>query len=98
MREIDRFVLVARDGAAISGWRESLGVHGLADRIVAIVETTDPHGPLALAPHPEHDGQWRVTGLDRGKVLPLLATTASVAAGPWKTLAEQVMGVTDDAT
>jgi len=93
MREIDRFVLVARDERAVAGWRESLAVHGLVSRIVAIVETTDPQGSLTLAPHPGRAGEWRITGLDRGKVLPLLATTSPAATGPWRLLAEQVRGV-----
>ncbi len=98
MREIDRFVLIARDEAAVAGWRESLAGHGLADRIVAILETTDPQGPLTLAPHPGRAGEWRITGLDRGKVLPLLGAMAAPVAGPWKTLAERVLGGADSET
>lgn len=92
MREIDRFVLVARDEAAVAAWREALAAHGLADRLVTIIETRDPHMPLCLAPAATDLGRWRITGLDRSAVLPLLASSSPVANGIWKSLAEQIVG------
>jgi len=92
MRAIDRFVLVARDETAVVAWREALAVHGLADRLVAIVETRDPQMPLSLSPIAADAGRWRITGLDRSAVMPLLASSPSAADGPWTALAEQIVG------
>jgi len=92
MREIDRFVLVARDETAVFAWQEALAAHRLADRLAAIVETRDPQMPLSLSPMTADAGRWRITGLDRSAVLPLLASSPSAADGPWKSLAEQIVG------
>lgn len=92
MREIDRFVLVARDEAAVVAWRETLAAHGLADRLVAIVETRDPQMPVSLSRAATDADRWQITGLDRSAVLPLLASSLAAADGPWKSLAEQIVG------
>jgi len=85
-------VLVARDETAVFAWQEALAAHRLADRLAAIVETRDPQMPLSLSPMTADAGRWRITGLDRSAVLPLLASSPSAADGPWKSLAEQIVG------
>lgn len=92
MREIDRFVLVARDEAAVVAWREALATHGLADRLIAIVETRDPQIPLSLSQVATDANRRRITGLDRSVVLPLLASSSPAADAAWKSLADQIVG------
>lgn len=92
MREINRFVLVARDETAVAAWREALAAHGLEDRLGTIIETRDPHAPLSLSPVGVDAGRWRITGLDRSAVMPLLASSPSAADGPWTALAAQIVG------
>lgn len=92
MREIDRFVLVARDETAVFAWQEALGAHGLADRLVVIVETRNPQMPVSLSRIAADAGRWRITGLDRSAVMPLLASSPSAADGHWTALAEQIVG------
>ncbi len=92
MREIDHFVLLARNEATIAGWRDSLATHALADRIVAIVETRDPQKPLTLLPRSGGLGSWRITGLDRSIVLPLLSSASLPAACQWTALTQQIAG------
>lgn len=69
---VDAFVLLVGDQPEHeeAGWRQALAGHGLESRLVAVVHSTDPSGPLSLRagrPHPA--GCWRgvVTGLDRQK-------------------------------
>ena len=92
MREIDHFVLLARNEATIAGWRDSLATHALADRIVAIVETRDPQKPLTLLPRSDGLGSWQITGLDRSIVLPLLSSASLPAACQWTALTQQIAG------
>jgi hypothetical protein len=92
MREIDRFVLVARDEAAVAGWREALATCDLADRLVAIVETRDPQASLSLLPLSNRTDGWRITGLDRSRVLPLLSPAPLPEDSQWNSLTRQLAG------
>jgi hypothetical protein len=68
MREVDRFIILGQmDKPAITeGWREELGRHGLADRIVAEVVSTDPKAlPTAQLTFSQDMVRGRITGLDR---------------------------------
>jgi hypothetical protein len=71
---------------------EALAAHGLADRLVAIVETRDPQMPLCLSQVATDADRRRITGLDRSVVLPLLASSSPAADAAWKSLAEQIVG------
>lgn len=52
MRQCDAFVVICREDRSdeiFEGWRESLAEHGLADRIVARIDSTDPDGAVRFS-------------------------------------------------
>jgi len=90
MKEIDRFVLVARNEDVVAGWREALRNHGLEDRLAAIIETTDPTAPLHLKRLASDSCRWSVQGLDRAKLPEIIRTAPTPPDSQWTELAKEL--------
>lgn len=63
MKEIDGFLILAKSPAIETAWRQALTEHGLAGRIVGVVESTQPEAAFCV--QPVAAGRWRAEGLRR---------------------------------
>ena len=95
-RQCDAFVLICRKDnhdVILNGWLEALGMFGLQDRVVAVLDSAEPETDFSISPLvPDADGVLRgdIRGLDRehpagetglklvGAVRPLVRALAAI--------------------
>lgn len=63
MNVIDAFLILAKSPAIETAWRQALAEHGLAERIVGVVESTQPEAALSM--QSVSPNRWRAEGLRR---------------------------------
>lgn len=70
LQEVDAFILLERaDRPTIAEWESELRNHGLSERIVAKLKSTDPQAEPSISIRRDETGVWQgeVSGLDRKK-------------------------------